>query len=383
MSRKATVRGVTVWVGDFYDRRGARHRKSGFKTRKEAERWEENERANVVERQALGVEKAKKLTIGDMLDEWLESAKLGHGERPPIERGTAQDYSVSINKHIKPKIGRSLLLDFGVNEAVDFRRTLLRSVSRDKARRVLLHMRVAFNYAIENGYVSLNPVQRVRVGGSARDKKVVQPPSREDVQKLLKEAIHQASADPKKTRFATMLLLLVSTGLRISEARALTWDDFDLENATLNVRRSSDDFGRFERVKSRAARRAVALDSQVISWLKKWKSLCTSSEQNLAFPNGNGRMDTRQNLAHLHLNPLCVKVGLVDKNDKPLYSFHDFRHFRVSELLASGANVREVMEEIGHASSALTLDVYGHLIPENDDRRKERAEKITKSLGNF
>jgi integrase len=58
------------------------------------------------------------------------------------------------------------------------------------------------------------------------------------------------------------------------------------------------------------------------------------------------------------------------------YRFHDLRHFRASCLIADGANPKEVMVEMGHASIQMTVDTYGHLFPEDAAPRRARAEDI-------
>ncbi|MDQ3451136.1 MAG: tyrosine-type recombinase/integrase [Actinomycetota bacterium] len=52
--------------------------------------------------------------------------------------------------------------------------------------------------------------------------------------------------------------------------------------------------------------------------------------------------------------------------------FHDLRHSYVSLALASGANIKKVSTWAGHSSVAFTLDRYGHLYEDDDDRRRPR-----------
>ena len=54
---------------------------------------------------------------------------------------------------------------------------------------------------------------------------------------------------------------------------------------------------------------------------------------------------------------------LVEKSDLPRIRLHDLRHTHATHLLAANVNVRVVSERLGHASTAFTLDVYGHVLP--------------------
>ena len=52
------------------------------------------------------------------------------------------------------------------------------------------------------------------------------------------------------------------------------------------------------------------------------------------------------------------------------FRFHDLRHYLASLLIASGADVKVVQARMRHASAKTTLDVYGHLWPDSDDRTR-------------
>ena len=54
--------------------------------------------------------------------------------------------------------------------------------------------------------------------------------------------------------------------------------------------------------------------------------------------------------------------------------FHDLRHFYASTLLSAGVSIKAVQSHLGHGSAALTLDVYGHLMPSDDDRSRTAIE---------
>ena len=46
--------------------------------------------------------------------------------------------------------------------------------------------------------------------------------------------------------------------------------------------------------------------------------------------------------------------------------FHDLRHAAASIMLAAGEQPRVVMERLGHNQISTTLDIYGHILPEQD-----------------
>ena len=82
-------------------------------------------------------------------------------------------------------------------------------------------------------------------------------------------------------------------------------------------------------------------------------------------------------------NPLDWKVlvrrhfgRIVQSADIPPIRPYDLRHTCTTLLLAAGENVKAVSERLGHASAALTLDAYSHVLPDMQQQAAERLERI-------
>src|SRR5579875_3623295 len=85
-----------AWAASFYDEDGQRHRRQGFGTKREAEEWERDERDRLrLARQAPQV-RADDMRFDQLGPEWLDSLLKGLHGRPPIEKGTWQDYELSV-----------------------------------------------------------------------------------------------------------------------------------------------------------------------------------------------------------------------------------------------------------------------------------------------
>jgi integrase len=54
---------------------------------------------------------------------------------------------------------------------------------------------------------------------------------------------------------------------------------------------------------------------------------------------------------------------------------HDLRHFYASTLIRPGASVKAIQVRLGHSSAKTTLDVYGHLFPDEEDRTRRAIEE--------
>ena len=66
---------------------------------------------------------------------------------------------------------------------------------------------------------------------------------------------------------------------------------------------------------------------------------------------------------------MLVKAGLPE-----WVTPHDLRHFYASTLIRSGASIKVVQARLGHASAKVTLDVYGHLFEDEDDRTRQAID---------
>jgi integrase len=76
-------------------------------------------------------------------------------------------------------------------------------------------------------------------------------------------------------------------------------------------------------------------------------------------------------MARRWFRPLLKKAGL------PLIRIHDLRHTAATLLLLAGVHPKVVSEMLGHASIAITLDLYGHVLP---DMQREATAAMERTL---
>jgi integrase len=190
-------------------------------------------------------------------------------------------------------------------------------------------------------------------------------------------------------RRPSLILTAIFTGLRISELRGLRWVDIDLKRAELHVRQRADRYDVIGRPKSKAGQRTIPLPPTLVSALRRWKLACPPGELGLAFPDTDGSVESYMNVTRRVLDPTLLAAGITapkldetgkparDENDKPIieakYGWHSLRHFYASwcinRKVDGGLELppKMVQARMGHASIAITMDVYGHLFPRGDD----------------
>ncbi len=208
-----------------------------------------------------------------------------------------------------------------------------------------------------------------RVGRNVCD--VVRPPKvqAQEVRALSPDETRQlltaAAGDPLEALY----VLAVTVGLRQGELLGLKWQDVDLDGRRLQVRRSIarlNGHGWLEQEpKSAGSRRSVSLTPLAVAVLQRHRQrqlerrvkALAWEDNGFVFANEVGRPMTPQNLTQRSFQPLLERAGL------PRMRFHDLRHTAATLLLAQGVHPKVVQEMLGHASIALTLDTYSHVVP--------------------
>jgi integrase len=192
-------------------------------------------------------------------------------------------------------------------------------------------------------------------------RKEVEPLIREDVGKLLREAYH--------TEFYYPLMVAVFTGLRRSELLALTWKDINLEERYLSVNKglhtNSSDDERYQPPKTEKSKRRVSLPNDLVLALRHYRDTQEAVRDQLGVEFApETPLFARADDSMMHpdsLSKACVrlakKAGLVGVH------LHSLRHTMASMLIEQGEYPKVISERLGHASSAFTNDVYGHLMP--------------------
>ena len=175
--------------------------------------------------------------------------------------------------------------------------------------------------------------------------------------------------NPFLSSLEALHVLAVSTGLRQGELLALRWEDVDLEAAVLRVSRTLTRNGGKVSVgppKTKNSRRTVgltdgaveALGEHLTQQLEEMESVGSLYRPGgLVFANEVGGIVNLSNLRNRSLKALLKRAGL------PAIRFHDLRHTCATLLFSRNVNPKIVSEMLGHASIAITLDTYSHVLP--------------------
>lgn len=375
-----TPKGVTkeAWVVDYTDTTGKRRLKT-FTKKKEADAFSAT--ANVEIRQGVHVADSASVTVETAGKFWVAS-----GEGAGLERSTINQRKSHLEHHIVPLIGDVLLSKLTVPAVRDFE-DRLRKEGRSPAmtKKVITSLGSILADAGERGLAVRNPVRDIRGSRNGRDRRTerrqkgrlevgVDIPTRDEIKALV---------NALDSNWRPFLVTAVFTGMRSSELRGLRWQDVDLKRGEISVNQRADEFGEIGPPKSEAGVRTIPVPPLVVNALKEHK-LKQGTGVTLVFGNPVGEPRSHTNIINKGLIPamlaagVLIDTGKVAEDGTPIMKakytgLHALRHFYASWLInrkedgGLGLPVKMVQERLGHASIVMTMDVYGHLFPRDDD----------------
>jgi integrase len=343
-----------------------KERSRTFRTKKEAERYERAHRAAI----DSGVwidPRAGRVSLAAWATEWQRT--VVH-----LRPKTRKIYDVNLRNHILTVLGdyelskltpsmlRAWLSDLSGKDGGRGKPIAAGTVAQ--AYRTLNRVLAA---AVSDELIGRNPLQGVKPPR-------VEP---EPMRFLTHEevAILAASID---ARYRGLVYVAAYAGLRAGELIGIRRSHIDLLRRTITVVEQVQYIDRRYVVsppKSAAGRRSVALPRLVADELDR--HLCQLADQSadaLVFPAPEG--------GYLHLENFRQRVWLpaIEKAGLTPLRVHDLRHTCASLAIAAGADVKILQRMLGHASAALTLDRYGHLLPGQAESVADRLDQLARAV---
>jgi integrase len=332
------------------------------------------------------------MTVEEYFADWAVGTIAHQVAIGDLRESTADNYLDIADRLIVPYLGRHRLEELKPVHLREWLATLrgtTNSRGRPFASRTvqLAHaiLRRALNDALRDELVTRNVALLVKSG------RVTSP----TIEPLRPEELKALLAEAPNDRLHALWLLLISLGLRRGEALGLHWDDIDFEARTLSVRRSLQRRRTQERTpsgrrrghlvevetKTAASVRKVALPDVLVEVLlrhREQQSVERASadvwvEPQLVFTTHLGTWLDPQNV-YGFWHALCDRAGV--RRCRP----HDLRHTAASVLLMQGADMRTVMEVLGHSRMATTSDLYTHVLDEVKVDAAHRMDAFIRGL---
>jgi len=300
-----------------------------------------------------------KRTVNDLLDAWLETASL----RPTTRNG----YDKVLNCHVRPSLGRARLSQLSSDQLQRLYSGLGGQRTPSKVHRILHR---ALSQAVLWGWLATNPADRVAAPKYNAPRRTL----------WTEEQLQIFLAAINGHRYEPLWMLALTSGLRQAELLGLQWADIGLENGTLAVRRG------LHRVKgqtiaqppkTRAGERVMTLPAATIRLLKQWRSEQAAARLaagghwpavDSVFTSVKGEPLSPHTAVHA-LRGVCKRLGLSH------IGHHGLRHLHATLLLAEGLPIPAVSARLGHANPHITMTVYAHALPAQDQQATQAIER--------
>lgn len=219
--------------------------------------------------------------------------------------------------------------------------------------------------AVDEGLIERDPTRKAIIKGKKPREKKPKYLNQFELHKLLSDLDLG-----QELNWDWFILLVAKTGMRFSEALAVTPSDFDFSKQSLSINKTwnyKGDYG-FMPTKNQSSIRKIRIDWQLIIQFSALVKNLPKDEP--IFVSGNIYNSTANNVLTKH----CKNTGI------PTISIHGLRHTHASLLLFAGVSLASVAQRLGHSSMTTTQKTYLHIIKELENKDVDLVMRSLSSL---
>jgi integrase len=283
--------------------------------------------------------------------------------------GTVTQVERNLRRHVYDRLGSRPIGAVRQSEVQAAVKEMATTLSAATVELIYTYVASIFKAAVDDQVIARTPCRNIN--RPVVEKASVTPLATETVEALI---------DSVPGRYRALVVLGVGTGVRISEALGLTSDRVDwmrrsvtIDRQLVGVRDRQPVFGPVKDRKNRP--RTIPLPDVVLNALVEHVRVYGTGPDALVFTNDRGqpiRRTTFSDTWRKAADPLGVPLG---------DGFHQLRHYYASLLIHHGESVKVVQDRLGHYSATMTLDIYGHLWPDSEDRTRQAVDDVLGSMG--
>lgn len=394
---KDVNKGLWTWAGNYRDSKGINHKKRiSAKTQKGLNK----KVADFFAKQNDERNQEQDITLKKWLEQWLEVIV-----KPSVKHKTYATYKQRLS-YASNIIGGRRLKTINSFELQSFFNSLekpgpisSKGLGASNINQIRSYLKIAFDAAIEHGYLVKNPVKGTRP--LKEYKKEIIVIDEEQVNNLLNIAksgtyITYGVKNPKCIYYNegteylnhccyNFVNLALASGMRFGELCGLKWECIDFTNSMISVKEqlltSYDRLQYFDTPKSRTSRRDISIDDNTIAELKKYEEYQQNyakilgdkfyNEKNLVFTNCFGRPMDRSNFVAYRFRKMLGAANIPKG-----FTVHCLRHTHATLLLKNKVDLKAVSERLGHSSPEITLKIYYHVLKSMEKEAPTAWQKI-------
>jgi integrase len=371
--QRTTTAGTSRWYAIYFTQDGRQRSGGGFATKRDAERaaikLEQRATAGTLADASRG-----RLTFADYVEKYYWPAAQH------LEPTTLAGYRSNLDRHFIPRFGRVRMnkivastVQAWVNEVSaeedDFEGNRNPQLSPRSVRKYHTLLHSIFERAIIDQVILINPCAHTVLPKFVKQPKKAITPDQFDT--LLTEI---------PQRYRVMVLVAIETGVRWGELAALRPVDIDFETGEIHVRRvvlevtkkitRADKVWTIRDYPKDNEHRTVRVGDELCEDIREYLMATGKRDEDLLFSTSTGSPVSR--------NTFRTRVWLpavASSKIKQRVRFHDLRGAHASWLLAGGADLKAVMDRLGHKQIQTTQQYLGRL-PDADDRALAAFESV-------
>ena len=313
-----------------------------------------------------------KMTVGQWLDIWTEEYLGG------VKPRTVDNYKGVVRSRIKPGLGAVKLDALTPHTIQSYYNGLSKEgLAAKTVKNIHGILHKALQQAVANGYIKINPADSCILPRAVR--KELKPMDEDMITAFLKAV--------QGHQFEHLFTVTLFTGMREGEALGLLWECVDLTKGTITVDKQLQlirgSRGQYQMVPTKNSKgRTISIAPFVVSTLKKVKHRQLENRLRYGEMWEDSGFVFTDDLGH-HLSATTVyksfKAVMVQIGS-PETRFHDLRHSYAVASIKSGDDIKTVQENLGHATAAFTLDIYGHVTEKMKQESAARMEQFIKTV---
>lgn len=342
---------IRLYVNDEYGKvkQIERHNKNwvGREGKKEAE-WEENRLKNKT------LTTASNIKLYDLCDEYLHEAEINS------KFSTIEKHTDNINHYVKTMFPNENANKITTKNVLSWKEKLNNlPLKLNTKKSIFTTLSAIFQHGCKYYNLEVNPF---RVVGNFNAKK---GHKKKEILVMPESSFYEFLKYEKNENYKLIYTILFYTGMRRGELLALTWNDIDFKRKEINIDKTLDpkrekkkkEFYKNKKKvdntpKTNKSNRKIIVTENVIECLKQLK------EKNFTKPTEFVTLTTLKR----HCDNNCKKI------DIPKFRIHDFRHSFASMCIDKNVPISIISNYLGHENITTTLDTYGHLYPNSQEK---------------
>ena len=312
------------------------------------------------------------MTVGQWLDLWKDDYL------PNIKANTRARYELDIRLHLKPGLGSIPLAGLTTQHIQSYYKKELKTLSAKSVRNLHGVLHQALEQAANNYLIKDN----------VSDKCVLPRKEQTEMHPLTDEALKRFLKAIQGHQYENLYIVTLFTGMREGEVLGLSWDNVDFDRGIIRIRRqlqkerapgSGYHFTTLKNGKERIVQPApyvMEVLKRVQENQRQDQALLQdrwSNPMNLVFTTRYGKHCAFATVYN-NFKVIVASIGM------PEVRFHDLRHTFATLSLQNGTDIKTVSESMGHATTAFTMDRYGHVSHEMMKNSADRMQNLIDNL---